>query len=93
MKGSRKAKKDQPQTWAQPLKLPVSRAALMGRINRKLAAEMQKLKVPRSDRWRSDLGDYYIVDEHRNTIEAAHVDPVALARELGVLKPWEAAEV
>jgi len=58
------------------------------RINRVLRAKQKALRVARN-RWRSDLGDYYIVDFSQNTIVETHVDLEVLARELGVLHAWE----
>jgi hypothetical protein len=67
----------------------LSNSAVIQRINRKLAHEDQRLCTLRTpSRWQSSLGDYYIVD-HRNNIVASHVDPTALALELGVLQLWE----
>jgi hypothetical protein len=43
----------------------------------------------RGERWRNEVGDYYIVNWRFNWIEAQHVDPEALGREIGVLKKWE----
>jgi hypothetical protein len=75
---------------ARGIKVPVSRPALMARLNRKLAGRGQRIEASRSARARLDLGDFYLrgevgIDEH-------HVDPVDLARELGVLKSYEQAE-
>ena len=70
-------------------KVPVSERALVQRINRHLRKEGQVLKKLRGERWHGDLGDYYIVDEHRNIVAASHVNPVALAQEIGVLAAWE----
>jgi hypothetical protein len=70
-------------------KVPVSERALVQRLNRHLSKEGQVLKKLRGERWRGDLGDYYIVDEHRNIVAASHVNPVALAQEIGVLAAWE----
>lgn len=72
------------------LRVRVSRAALMARINRKLAADGEKLEASRSARAKQDLGEFYIRGEVG--INHHNVDPVDLARELGVLKPWEVAE-
>lgn len=36
--------------------------ALIHRINRKLAHNGEQLCVPRSNRWWTDLGDFYISD-------------------------------
>ena len=67
----------------------VSVQAVIQRINRKLKAVDEKLKVPRGRGLQSSLGEYYIVNFARNWIVKHHVDPEALGREMGVLKPWE----
>jgi hypothetical protein len=69
--------------------VPVTARALVQRINRKLAAAGQRLKATRGARWRGDLGDYYTIDTNRNCVVAKGVDPAALGREIGVLRPWE----
>jgi hypothetical protein len=70
----------------------VSKSALVRRINRKLVHEDEKLHACRGERWRSDLGDFYVKDFRSNFIVTKHVDPVDLAREIGVLRPWEQAD-
>src|SRR4029450_4286355 len=70
-------------------KVPVSERALVQRLNRHLSKEGQVLKKLRGERWRGDLGDYYIVDEHRNIVAASHGNPGASAQELSVLAAWE----
>jgi hypothetical protein len=72
------------------IKIPVTMRALIQRINRKLAADDEKIVAARNERVRMDYGDWYVVDTrtHRGA-NSTHVDPKALARELGVLKPWE----
>jgi hypothetical protein len=67
---------------------PVAIHALIQRLNKTLSATGQALRTTRA-RWRSDLGDYYIVDFTRNTVVAKHVNPEALAREMGLLRSWE----
>jgi hypothetical protein len=71
-------------------KAGVTMRAVIQRINRKLAADDEVLKAVRGERLRLDVGDFYIVDTRRNFITGKDIDPEALARELGVLKPWEA---
>jgi hypothetical protein len=68
--------------------VPVSMGGVVQRINRALKAKQKALRVAR-DRWRSDLGTYYIVDYNQNTIVETHVDLEVLARELGALHAWE----
>jgi hypothetical protein len=70
----------------------VSRPALMARINRKLAHEEQHLRASRSGGEKNNLGEFYIVDARRNLVVNSQLDPVMLARELGVLAAWEDAE-
>jgi hypothetical protein len=72
-----------------PNTVPVSVRALIQRINRKLAPEGEALRTTRR-RWRSNLGDYYLVDLNRNFVTQQRVNLEALGRELGVLSPWEA---
>ena len=73
-------------------KASVSMRAIIQRVNRKLIADDEVLKASRTEWMRSDCGDYYIVDSRRNSICQTHVDPKALARELGVLHRWEAVQ-
>ncbi|HTQ03027.1 MAG TPA: hypothetical protein VMI54_04195 [Polyangiaceae bacterium] len=70
-------------------KVPVTKRALIQRINRKIADDGEVLKATRGERSRQELGDFYILDPNHNAIVNKHVDPEALGRELGVLKPYE----
>jgi hypothetical protein len=72
-------------------RVAVSMKALMARINRKLAHEDEMLKATRGERYRHDLGDYYVIGIRVGGVNASHVDPEELGREIGVLKPWEVA--
>jgi len=62
---------------------------LIARINRKLVHQDEVLKIPRSERMRSDCGEFYLVNTEFNCICGKHIDPEGLGRELGVLKPFE----
>ena len=73
-------------------RVPVSERALAQRINRRLARDGQMLKSRRGRRWRSDLGQYYIVNADRDFIVATRIDPEGYGRKLGVLADWEALE-
>jgi hypothetical protein len=73
-------------------KVPVSLRAIVQRINRKLAEDDEILKKTRGERWRGDLGDWYIVNFRTNALVAPHVVPADEARERGVLKPNEVSE-
>lgn len=68
---------------------PVTKQALLQRINRALKKSDQKVRTLRGDRWRSDLGDYFRIDLDRNVILEKHVDLEELGRELAVLHRWE----
>ena len=59
------------------------------RINRKLAPDMEKLRITRGERMRLDGGMYHEIDFRRNMITSVRVDPEAKARELGVLEDYE----
>jgi hypothetical protein len=69
-----------------PARVPVSMRALIQRINRHLAKSDEMLKASRGRAAQSAFGTYYVLHWHSNTVRAWHVDPVALARELGVLE-------
>jgi hypothetical protein len=77
---------------ATPAQTPVSMRALLQRINRRLAHDLEGVKKSRSARAQQELGDYYILDFNRNFIIAGHVDPEALGRDLEVLAPYERVE-
>jgi hypothetical protein len=69
---------------------PVSRRALLLRINRALAHEGRVLhSTAPSGQPRMALGEFYMVEGRK--VVAVHVDVLKLARELGVLKPHETA--
>jgi hypothetical protein len=75
-------------------KVQITERALLARVNRKLNHDGERLKsCPASRASYSELGDYYIVDLGRNTITAQHVDLLALALDLGCIKPYEELEV
>jgi hypothetical protein len=70
-------------------KVPVSRRALVQRVNRALATQGQQLKSHpgRPGVGARDAGRYFIVTG--DAVKRRDVDLVALARKLGVLKPYE----
>lgn len=70
-------------------RVPVTPRALAQRINRKLKEKDQGLKATRGDRWRHELGDYYIVDVSANAIVRKDVNLEKFGRQLGVLQPFE----
>jgi hypothetical protein len=66
----------------------VSTAAVIARINRRLKPDYEMLRRSRP-RWRSTVGDYYVVDLYHNMILQTHVDVEAFGREVGALKGFE----
>ncbi|MCC6807838.1 MAG: hypothetical protein IT381_10460 [Deltaproteobacteria bacterium] len=71
----------------------VTERALIQRLNRRLAQvgwHGMSLKKTRSARAFMDLGEFYIVDHENNFVVDRHVDIEEEARELGVLRDWEA---
>jgi hypothetical protein len=54
--------------------VPVTVRALMARVNRKLAHDGQILKVSRSVAEKQNLGNYHVVDTHKNTVVACHIN-------------------
>lgn len=73
-------------------KVPVSERALVQRINRKLKASGQQLKAARGERAEAEVGEYYVIDTHRNILILKHVNLAALGVELGALADWERLE-
>jgi len=71
------------------MKVPVTLRAILQRINRKLADDDKRLKKTRERRWLHALGPFYVLNVDRNRVEQTHVDPVELARALGVMTAWE----
>ena len=71
------------------MKVPVTMRSVLERINRKLAPREEVLKKAHGRQAIAQFGAYYVLDWRRNIIEQWHVDPVALAQDLDVLKPWE----
>jgi hypothetical protein len=73
-------------------RVPVSRRALLQRVNRRLAQDGEMLRAARGARAISEVGDFYVIDVRRNFLLHRSVDPEALGRELGVLAEWEHVE-
>jgi hypothetical protein len=70
-------------------KIRVSRRAAIARINRVLAKRDEVLRASRGARCRADLGDHYILDWRINGVVEKDVNVEDVARELGVLHPYE----
>jgi hypothetical protein len=72
-------------------KVPVSERALFARCDRALKKNGESLKRSRDESASfHELGRFYTVDIQRNVIAAKDVDLEQLARELDVLRPFEA---
>jgi hypothetical protein len=69
--------------------IPVSKRALVARINRKLKDDGQTLKFTRGERATLDLGDVYLWDVRRRLALDTFVDVEEFGRDLGVLREWE----
>lgn len=71
-------------------KVPVSRRALVQRINRALKKDRENLKTCSSNsRSYNTLGEYYIIDLGTNCIIHTDVDIEAVGRKRDILKQWE----
>ena len=71
-------------------KVPISRRALIGRINRRLRGDDLCLKTTRGEgRARRELGEYYVINVRYGGIVWANVDLESEGREHGALRDWE----
>jgi hypothetical protein len=70
-------------------KIGLTRSAVIQRINRKLSASNEKLRVIRNDNERllREVGQFYITGDEG--VNRRNVDLETLARKLDILKPWE----
>ena len=75
---------------AKQMKVAVSMRAVIQRLNRKLHADDEMVRASRGARALQELGEFYVVDTRINGVRCSNVDPEDMARELGVLKAWEA---
>jgi len=69
----------------QPTTIEISQRALIGRIERALRKQNQRLRV---DRRGGDIR-HIIIDTKKQTVIETDVDLEKLARKLDVLQPWE----
>lgn len=70
-------------------KVPVSRVALVARVNRRLAENNEQLRASKGAAAKQEMGDYYIVNTQKNEMTNSNLDLEGLARELKCLQPWE----
>ena len=70
-------------------KIGLTRSAVIQRINRKLSANNERLRVTRNDNERmlNEVGQFYITGNE--AVNRRNVDLETLARKLDILKPWE----
>jgi hypothetical protein len=68
-----------------PPTILVKRRALIGRVERALAKQDRELHADRS----SNQVSLYVTDTKKQTFVETDVDIEALARKIGVMKPWE----
>jgi hypothetical protein len=69
--------------------VPLSPRAVIQRINRALLKQGEVLRASRGWRAQMDVGHYFLVDIDKNFIVRKDVDLERMAKELGVLKPYE----
>ncbi len=67
----------------------VSERAIAQRVNRALAKRGQKLIKSKGPRQVAALGEWHIADERQGGIAATNVSLADLARQEGLLQPWE----
>lgn len=72
--------------------VPVSARALTQRLGRLLVRDGKRLKKTRAARARSNVGDYYILND-RNVIVSHHVNLEAFGRKTGALADYERLDV
>ena len=73
-------------TPKKPKKALVTTRAVVQRINRKLSAKMQGIRMDRR------TGRYLLIDLERGEVRHEDVPLEAYAREIGALEPWEEIE-
>ncbi len=73
-------------------RIVVARAALLARINRKLARDGKRLYAAQGQAKRAALGAFYVLDLTTRRPVRTELDLRQFALELGVLEPWEAPE-
>lgn len=67
----------------------VSQSVIEARVRRALGREGQVLRKPRGERERRELGDYFTLNAWTGFPERGWLTLNELARECGVLRPWE----
>ncbi len=70
-------------------KRPITKRALIQRINRALVKQGQVLRTARGAMEAYNLGDYYIVDTEGANVVFINCNLEGLGRELKILGDWE----
>ena len=65
---------------------------VIARLNRSLAIQESQVRTLRGTKRLADLGRFYQVDTRTGNVECPHVNPVAMARELNLLRPRDLVE-
>jgi hypothetical protein len=73
-------------------KVPVKKATLLARVNRKLKKDGQRLYAARSEAARAALGDWYILDRATRRPVKTKVDLEEIARVSETIAPYEKIE-
>jgi hypothetical protein len=76
-------------TKAKPVLYPLSRRAVIQRVNRILKPRLETLRTWRHSDIRYKAGDLYHLDLNHNCIISLTVDLESFARELGAMQKWE----
>ncbi len=71
---------------------PVGERSLIQRLNRRLAKDSQKLCMSRSRAAEAEFGKFSVADTATGEVTASIIEVEGLARDLGVLRPWEELE-
>jgi hypothetical protein len=74
-----------------PIKITVTMKTLRARLNRRFAEEDQAIRSPLGRTDRAELGDHFLIRD--GAIVECHLTPERIeqiARDVGVLQPWEA---
>jgi hypothetical protein len=73
-------------------KVAISGRALTQRIDRALSKTGKRLIKTRTDKDKSQYGDYYVVDTEMNCVVSCQINLEGLGRETGALKAYECLE-
>ena len=66
--------------------------AVIARLNRSLARDGSKVRTLRGTKHLAELGRFYQVDTRTGNVECPHVDPVAAARWMGLIRRRDVVE-